>query len=59
MSEGWKEVASEIGKRLLQVMVVVMAEEIVRRSFKSAYLDDDTVVYEKPRLKKATVKTTK
>jgi len=59
MSSGWKIVLAEIGKRILQIAVVVIAEETVRRGFTSAFTDNENVHYEKPRPKKATVKNNK
>ena len=52
MSSGWKIVLSEIGKRILQIAVVVIAEETVRRGFTSAFTDNENVIYEKPKMKK-------
>jgi len=55
MSAGWKAVMTEIGKRLLQIVMAVVAEEVVRRSFKAAYLDNEPVIYEKPRLMRTSI----
>jgi len=59
MFSGWKIVFAEIGRRLLQIVVVVIAEETVRRGFTAAFTDNENVHYEKPRPKKATVKNNK
>ena len=56
MTEGWRVVVAEIGKRLLQIVMAVMAEEVIRRSIKAAYLDDETIIFEKPRLARSTIK---
>lgn len=51
MSEGWKVVVVQIGKRLLQVIAVVIAEEIIRRSLTTAFKDNDIIYYEKSKKK--------
>jgi len=49
MSKGWKVVMAEIGKRLLQVIAVVIAEEVIRRSLTTAFADADIIRNEKPK----------
>jgi uncharacterized membrane protein YgcG len=51
MSKGWKVVVAEVGKRLLQVIAVVIAEEIIRRSLTTAFKDNDIIYYEKSKKK--------
>ncbi len=48
MSTGWSETAAVVGKRLLQILAVVVVEEVVRQSFESAFTDE-YVNYEKPK----------
>lgn len=48
MSTGWSETAAVVGKRLLQIIAVIIVEEVVRQSFESAF-EDEHIKYEKPR----------
>jgi hypothetical protein len=59
MSEGWRVVLAEIGKRIFQIVMAVVVEEVVRRSFDTAFTNsDNTIKYEKPRLKQVTMNPT-
>jgi hypothetical protein len=56
MSGGWRVIFAEIGKRLFQIVMAVVVEEVVRRNFETAFSStDNTIKYEKPRLKQVTL----
>lgn len=47
---------AEIGKRIFQIVMAVVVEEVVRRNFETAFSStDNTIKYEKPRLKQVTL----
>lgn len=56
MSTSWSEVASMVGKRLLQIVAVVLVEELARWTFTTAFDDEDEIRHEKPRQKRTKCK---